>query len=82
MKKAYTKPDIMFENFSLCTSIANNCVRDINLLHQYSCGYEWGGYIVFGTDMTGCSLQQNLTQMTPDGFCYHNPTDSNNLFNS
>lgn len=83
MKKAYTKPDVMFENFSLSTSIAGACERNTHLPSEGACGYEWGnGYIIFGTGMTGCVLQQSLNQPTPDGFCYHNPTDSNNLFSS
>lgn len=82
MKKAYSKPDILFENFSLTTSIAGPCERNTHLPSQGACGYQWGAYVVFGTGMSGCSLQQSLNQVSPDGFCYHNPTDSNNLFNS
>ena len=82
MKKSYSKPDIAFENFSLSTSIAGACERNTHLPSEGACGYEWGGYVIFVTGMQGCDLEQPLGQPSPDGFCYHNPTDSNNLFNS
>ena len=82
MKKSYSKPDVVFENFSLSTSIAGACERNTHLPTQGPCGYQWGAYVIFGYNMTGCDLQQPLNVPSPDGFCYHNPTDNNNLFHS
>lgn len=79
MKKKYTKPQIVFENFSLSTSIAGACEVKTHTPAARECGYDMGGYTVFLTDITGCSFKIEENKY---GFCYHVPIDTNNLFNS
>lgn len=82
MKKVYSKPEIMFEDFSLSTNIAGDCEEKTKLLsrNEYGCGYPLrNGKVVF-TDEYGCTT-------TPDdgpnnNLCYHVPEGSYNLFNS
>ena len=86
MKKAYSKPEIVFENFSLTTSIAGNCehiytfARDICSIPD-----ENGlGMNIFSTGVAGttCVIDGSPDSKTYDGFCYHIPTETNNLFTS
>lgn len=83
MKKTYVKPDILFESFSMSESIALNCEVIVPGPTQDKCGYAYeggGGATIFIDATTGCTVP------TPDsesnGFCYHVPIESNNLFNS
>ncbi len=81
MKKPYFKPEIIFEDFSLSTNIAGDCDHDTSLQTEGSCGIEWGDEIIFLTGIAGCKEQYE----TDDGsslICYHNPTDTQQLFNS
>jgi hypothetical protein len=81
MKKVYEKPQIMFESFELSSSVAAGCELVTNLPAPMTCGYPYGREkVVFVNESTGC-------QFVPDdgmynGYCYHAPTDNNNLFNS
>ena len=84
MKKVYVKPEIVFEDFSLCASIAAGCELDTPLpSYEENCGYPIGGdrspYTVFVSEST-------CTHPEPEGFyngfCYHAPYDYNNVFNS
>ena len=80
MKKIYTKPMVIVEHFSLMTNIAAGCELDTPLpSSEAACGYPTRGGIVFveGTECT--SVPQDGMY---NGFCYHNPGDNNNLFNS
>ena len=80
MKKTYEKPAIIFEDFSLSTSIAAGCELETPLpSYEENCGYPIKGAIIFveGTQCT--SYPQDGTY---NGFCYHVPLDTNNLFNS
>ena len=85
MKKIYTKPDIMFEDFTLNTSIAAGCEKIIDGKLGGACGMPWnmGGIntFVFTEGVHGCKVEV-IDGSIGDGFCYHNPSDSNNLFNS
>lgn len=89
MKKEYSKPDIIFESFSLSTSITAGCeVKPSNF--TVDCGVKWSkGVYIFTEDVQGCTtkvLNGNLTLNFVDdennGLCYHNPSDSFNVFNS
>ena len=89
MKRVYTKPDVLFENFSLSTSIAGNCEVRTNTIAQGTCGVPSTGLgIVFTTALTSvCTFRvvDDGTFVVPgsnDGVCYHVPTSINNLFNS
>ena len=81
MKKLYIKPDIIFESFVSCTSIAAGCDIPGGLHGKESCGYEFGRGegIVFTDRRSGCLY------IKPDGYndvCYHVPTETTELFNS
>ncbi len=73
MKKTYQKPDIMFDNFTLSTSIAASCKNISESPALYSCGYKSDeGYNVFySSGWSGCedaSLFPELTGITYDFF--------------
>ena len=77
MKKTYTKPEIMFEDFSLSTSIALGC--EFAAHHaQDQCAFEepYFGEFIFVNDAV-CTVK------VPDGYdglCYHVPSPSQNIF--
>lgn len=83
MKKVYTKPVIVIEDFSLSTNIAGNCDVIIDTQSSGMCGLDFGGTMIFITDYAGC---QDF-EVSPDdgqynGICYHVPTSNNDMFNS
>jgi hypothetical protein len=89
MKKEYSKPIVVFENFSLSTNIAGTCEGIVNNPSRGTCAVLGTGNIaVFDSGVTG----DDGCVYTPgdlggkndewDGFCYHVPTEYNNLFNS
>lgn len=80
MKKVYEKPAIVFEAFSLSTAIAGSCGVTTNTPSSGSCGIEFGGDMIFLSEMTGCS--EEVDDNGEYKICYHVPTDGNNLFNS
>lgn len=83
MKKAYNKPEIMFENFVLSTSIADDCGIDIGPARG-SCGYGIRGETVFVLDggcTTGPQSVDGSGEAIHDSICYHT-FDGNNVFNS
>ena len=82
MRKAYSKPDIMFEDFSLSTSIADNCSVKTRTYHQWSCGVQFGTLTVFTTEVVGCRQSGNIavTNGEFNGLCYHVPHNGQNLF--
>lgn len=82
MKKTYTKPEILFEDFSLSTSITAGCDLDTPMpSYEENCGYPMqGGKIVFVDGIQACTYKPQGGVY--NGFCYHNPTDQTNLFNS
>lgn len=82
MKKAYSKPDILFEDFSLCTSIAAGC-EETPFNHTESCGVKLTkGKILFGEGFLNCNKTIGEVESKYDKLCYHNPFDSYNVFNS
>ena len=81
MRKAYVKPEIFFEDFSLSTSIASCAVVTSAPNEGQLCGYApaEGWDPIFADTTKGC------VSITPEGentLCYDVPTDSPNLFNS
>ena len=81
MRKAYSKPQIMFEDFTLSTNIAAGCGVKTNTPSQEQCGYgeEIFGNPIFVDVVSACLLT------VPDGYnsiCYHIPNDLQDLFNS
>lgn len=90
MRKEYKKPIIIFEKFSLSTSISAGCELITSLPRQNDCGVQYGASVLFTQSVTGCvSGYENLTGFPVstdtaeyNGFCYHNPPDDKNLFAS
>lgn len=85
MKKTYTKPEILFESFSFSGNIAANCEIIVDGPSSGNCGYayEGGG----GSTMFTAALGTEICNIPVDddeknGFCYHVPIETNNLFNS
>lgn len=80
MKKIYSKPEIVFESFSLCQNIAAGCEIRTNTPSQMQCAY---GENDFGTPLflQGVSACKVTTQEN-ETLCYHIPTEGNNIFNS
>ena len=82
MKKAYSKPDIVFENFSLSTNIAAGCEVKTNFA-QNQCGYKFApGIVIFLEGVNGCVKPVVDGDGQFNGICYHNPSDDNNIFSS
>lgn len=84
MKKTYTKPQVTFEGFSLSTNIAGGCERLVNNPTMGTCGIPGSdGVSLFSATVGGCDFDwESAFGDNYDGFCYHNPSDTNNLFNS
>ena len=85
MRKEYQKPEIVFENFAISTSIAAGCEHITNLSGRDACGYMLrNGDIIFLSSSTGCGTP-NASGTYGEGdnsICYHNPGDNYNVFNS
>ena len=87
MKRVYTKPDVLFESFSLCTSIAGDCEVKTNTEAKWQCGLPSTGLgKVFLNSINDCSFKveegEFLGPGDNDGMCYHVFSPYNNLFNS
>ncbi len=81
MKKVYSKPEIIFEDFALSTNIAGNCEVKTNTPSQMQCAYYSDfDEAVFLDTIQACSTYPS--EGVYDGFCYHVPTEDKNLFNS
>ena len=84
MKRAYSKPEIMFESFSLSTNIAGDCEVRTNTPAQGVCAYtyedEFGGTVtLFTSKVAACGDTEVSDEY--GGICYHTFAN-NNLFNS
>ena len=83
MKKQYSKPEIMFESFTLSVNIAGDCDVITTTMAQNVCGYldprDPTGTMVFNSSISGCQRIENDENST---ICYHNPTPTSNIFNS
>ncbi len=84
--KAYSKPDIVFEDFSLSTNIAAGC-ECLSHATENVCAVEIpagsGTLIVFTTDVAGCAYTPpDGSDVWGDGICYHIPSADNNVFAS
>ena len=81
-KKIYSKPEILFEDFSLSTNIAAGCDKE-PFGNVVDCGVKWGKYILFGEEgFSNCSQKITDGANIHDNLCYHNPIDGFNVFNS
>ena len=84
MRKKYSKPDIGFENFSLSVSVAN-CEIHITGANAGTCAMIYDGIPIFTDDVHGCKQENGgvpIVDSATNGFCYHVPIETNNLFNS
>lgn len=79
MKKVYEKPEIVFESFSLSTSIAGDCEVKTHTPAAMECAYgedDFGQPIfVEAAQVCVSKVQEN------DTLCYH-VFEANSLFNS
>ena len=85
MKKVYTAPQILFESFTMSTNIAGDCESFVNNPTKGTCGVLGSapGMNLFLSTVTGADgCQIYVTETDTDAFCYHAPTEYNNLFNS
>ena len=57
MKKEYSKPIVVFEDFALSTNIAGDCEIKTDLQSKNACGVDASGIQVFMTGMTGCFFE-------------------------
>ncbi len=84
MKKLYSKPEIIFEDFTLSENIAGNCGTIVNNSSENVCGYladrDPTAQAVFMSTISGCVRFEDDGDY--NGICYHVPIDANNLFNS
>ena len=81
MKKAYSKPDIVFEDFSLSTNIAAGC-EEKPFNNTSECGVKWAKKIIFTESMNGCTTKIVSGDSEYDKLCYHNPDGGYNVFYS
>ncbi len=94
--KVYSKPEIIFDDFSLSTNIAAGCEFKTNLQSQeeqcaYLLGGDFGdGIAVFTDSMRMCVDSTNVSVGLTgaqygsgnDMICYHVPNQDRNVFNS
>lgn len=84
MKKAYTKPAIMFEDFTLSTNIAGSCEIKTNTPSSGNCAYEahdefLGVEMIFTNKVNACLTTEDDGEY--NNICYQVPYGEN-LFNS
>ena len=77
--KSYVTPMLSFESFELTSNTASACENTTHEFASGECGLWIGGANLFLEGITGCNVP---VQDGHDGYCYHHPTDNNNLFNS
>ena len=78
MKKAYSKPQILFDSFELSQSIALGCEKITNQAEGSCVVTEKETGITYFAG-TGCMF----TPPGPgDSICYHAPDDSTNVYSS
>lgn len=79
MKRQYTAPDILFEDFSLSESIAAGCEFITDNQTEGSCGYSTRNGVIFMESVSGCKYHEPDNN---DSLCYHVPNEYANIFNS
>lgn len=92
LKKIYSKPDIVFDDFKMCANIAW-CAKPVNF-YRGTCGIEMtGGITVFGSSASGiddsvCNFDVDemfgvdIVNEDWNGLCYHVPTADGSMFYS
>ena len=80
MKKTYCAPEILFEDFSLSSSISVGCeFKSRNQTKEEECGYETRNGVVFMESISGCKYHEPDVN---DELCYHVPNEYANVFTS
>ena len=79
MKKNYSKPEIMFESFTMSTNIAAGCQDKVETQSVGVCGIDFDGDMIFTAGVTLC---KEVVEDGTGGFCYHNPSDTTAMFGS
>ncbi len=82
MKREYTRPDIIFEDFSLSTGIATNCGEIIHTASANQCAMQFGDMMLFVSSVSACLDPVVDGSPNYNGLCYHVPIDSKSIFNS
>ncbi|MBQ9762193.1 MAG: hypothetical protein IJV82_03850 [Oscillospiraceae bacterium] len=84
MKKTYSKPDIAFESFSLSMNISavGGCSTIVKGFANGNCGVNFGGRMVFMTNVEGCQKKVEDGSPAANYLCYHVPTEGKTVFNS
>lgn len=87
MKKAYEKPIIIFENFSVSAHIAGDCEAIVGNPSKGTCAIiGTGGDAVFDNSIKACVFTPTDMGFENDDMfdqaCYHIPDPYNSLFNS
>lgn len=79
MKRIYTKPDVIFESFSMTQSIAS-CNVEANF-QKGQCGVRMTeNVILFNDQVFDCTFQMQDGEY--DGLCYHVPFENYIVFGS
>lgn len=88
MKKEYSKPGIIIENFTIAQNIAYNCGAahkspwgSPTHADRVNCGWSDGVDIVWATEPP-CTHEGLTTDDDVKGVCYNNPSLGMNIFNS
>lgn len=89
MKKQYSKPGIIIEDFTIAQNISAGCgaVAGGNSLGRpnhwakETCGWVVGDYILWVESTGYCNLDTVLNEEC-EGVCYNNPGAGNTIFNS
>lgn len=76
VKKAYSKPNVEFVDFSLSGSIAAACTHQGTNTDDQTCGYLMSnGWLVYAQN-SFCDVGSD------EEFCYHVPTADTSIFGS
>lgn len=85
LKKLYSKPKILFEDFALNTNVAGSCERVITTQSQGVCGIPYNGWMtIFSNGIDDCMIEveDGTADYGNDGYCYHVPSELYSLFQS
>lgn len=79
MKKIYSKPDVIFESFTMSTSISSCDVKAG--FYSGECGVQMTPTMfIFTIEASGCNMKDKDGEY--NGLCYHVPIDGNQVFGS
>ena len=92
MKKQYSKPGIINEDFQMSQNIALACagvkpggsggtLGNATHADRGSCGWDTGGSIYWTSSEHGCNDIVDL-EFEVGGYCYHNSTTGLSMFSS